>query len=369
MDYLNTYIDSLLSDDLRKDQVAQQFITTFTEEFPHNQIQSIPLSRFIIAPRGTGYDDTFCQRTMHSPLTSMGRCRPDIFGIYLKGGNSLTLSKTFQNRFGNDYDAAFAEIKTQMANLLNSARSDDFDAINDNLLNSAFKNILLSIYYPIKYLPAPTLTALNAYCDALNIATDRKISMPVRNRALVEWKQSMSVCQDWSNFVLMRFCDWLWRSGTSIDGNAFQRRPVYEDVLSIIGEIDALPIEGKTKDTVVKVRINQGVFRDLLLGRYGRCCICGMTNPQLLTASHIKPWAASGPDERLDPDNGFLLCPNHDKLFDQGFISFDDDGRIMISKLLNNAERVLMNVSSDIKIQLTEQNKKYLAYHRVHVFK
>ena len=94
-----------------------------------------------------------------------------------------------------------------------------------------------------------------------------------------------------------------------------------------------------------------------------------MKCPDLLTASHIKPWFESEGLERLDPDNGFLLCPNHDKLFDRGYITFSDDGLIMISSDLDETDRVFLNIRSDMELTLTEGNRKYLEYHRKNVFR
>lgn len=102
--------------------------------------------------------------------------------------------------------------------------------------------------------------------------------------------------------------------------------------------------------------------------KYNTCCLCNVGNPALLTASHIKPWATSNPEEKLDAENGFLLCPNHDALFDGGFITFEDDGKIIISKRLSDIDCIFTNVHPSMKINLTEKNKKYLNYHRNHVF-
>ena len=71
----------------------------------------------------------------------------------------------------------------------------------------------------------------------------------------------------------------------------------------------------------------------------------------------------------LEVDNGFLLCPNHDKAFDKGYITFDDDGIIMISKELDEKDRIFLNIRQDIHIELTSGNKKYLNYHRGNLFK
>ena len=84
----------------------------------------------------------------------------------------------------------------------------------------------------------------------------------------------------------------------------------------------------------------------------------------MLIASHIKPWSVSKPKEKLNTDNGFLLCPNHDKLFDKGYISFDDDGSILISNKIDDENKKLLNISQETNITLNEDNKKYLKYHR-----
>lgn len=121
--------------------------------------------------------------------------------------------------------------------------------------------------------------------------------------------------------------------------------------------------------TYIKTRVNQGVFRERLLEKYDCCCLCKVRNPQFLVASHIKPWAVSQANEKLDSDNGLLLCPNHDALFDSGYISFEDDGSILISGQLDQVDAIFMNVDKNSKIKLTEKNKKYLQYHRENIFK
>ena len=137
----------------------------------------------------------------------------------------------------------------------------------------------------------------------------------------------------------------------------------------IIDRIEASNLEGDIKEALVKVRINQGIFREKLLKKYNKCCLCGVGNTTLLVASHIKPWAMSNSKEKLDVENGFLLCPNHDSLFDKGLISFDVNGNIIISDSLNQHDRIFMNVKNDMQISITEANKKYLKYHRQNVFR
>lgn len=137
-------------------------------------------------------------------------------------------------------------------------------------------------------------------------------------------------------------------------------------------DADTAPIkEGSVRLSVVKTRVNQSIFREYLLKKYPHCCLCNVKEPSLLVASHIKPWSVSDKIEKLDIDNGFLLCPNHDQLFDQGWISFDDTGKILISEGLSQADRCVTNVSENMKIHfpLTAGNRVYLKYHRENIFK
>ena len=79
-------------------------------------------------------------------------------------------------------------------------------------------------------------------------------------------------------------------------------------------------------------RVNQDYFRSVLLANYGgTCCLTGIDIPALLTASHIKPWAAATPSERLMSSNGLLLNALHDRAFDHDFITLDDRYRVVVS--------------------------------------
>lgn len=141
-----------------------------------------------------------------------------------------------------------------------------------------------------------------------------------------------------------------------------------KEIKKIEAGLDGEPLKGQERLSIVKMRINQSVFREKLLKKHHACCLCKMDNPALLVASHIKPWADSSAEEKLDAENGLLLCPNHDALFDGGYISFADDGKIIISKKLSEKDCMLTNVNPSMKITLSDKNKKYLAYHRTKVF-
>jgi putative restriction endonuclease len=99
--------------------------------------------------------------------------------------------------------------------------------------------------------------------------------------------------------------------------------------------IDDLPKEGKEKERLVKVRVNQSIFRTLILATYNnKCCITGIDNTDLLIASHIVPWSKDEKN-RLNPMNGLCLNALHDRAFDKGLITISaEDYSIKISSKL-----------------------------------
>lgn len=134
-------------------------------------------------------------------------------------------------------------------------------------------------------------------------------------------------------------------------------------------EIETKQLQGEEREALIKVRVNQSAFRKLLMRRYTHCCLCDVDDESLLAASHIKPWAKSSHAEKVDVNNGLLLCPNHDKLFDRGYISFDNGGHIVISDELSKNCAISMNIKNDMQIELSNDNIKYMEYHRNNVLK
>ncbi len=101
--------------------------------------------------------------------------------------------------------------------------------------------------------------------------------------------------------------------------------------------IEQIP-EGTDIEKETKVRIGQVFFRLSVLNAYGNsCCITGMKKPELLVASHIKPWKDSdSKTERTNPSNGLCLNALHDRAFDRGLITLDKKYRIVFSKKLSD---------------------------------
>lgn len=139
--------------------------------------------------------------------------------------------------------------------------------------------------------------------------------------------------------------------------------------MTIVMILSEIKLEGKMRHMIIEARVNQSYFRNCLISKYKKCCLCNVSSNELLIASHIKPWSASNKYEKLDEDNGLLLYPNHDALFDSGYISFDDNGRILISNSLSKNEYIFMNVNINMRIEINNQSKKYLKYHRENIFR
>jgi len=122
-------------------------------------------------------------------------------------------------------------------------------------------------------------------------------------------------------------------------------------------------------------RVNQSYFRNSLLQNYhGTCCITGMQIPKLLIASHIKPWKASTPNEKTAASNGPLLNAFHDRAFDQGLISIDDDYRIMVNhdKVRHSDinDRWLYDFDGhEISLPaISQPSHEFIEYHHKHIF-
>lgn len=131
-----------------------------------------------------------------------------------------------------------------------------------------------------------------------------------------------------------------------------------------------LELSSTERESIVKARIGQGLFRKNLLDYWGACAVTGFTEPRLLRASHIKPWSESSLSERLSLYNGLLLSPTLDACFDAGFISFDDDGLIIISSQLNAEDQATLGIDAKLRLaKLAPEHKNFLHYHRVHIFR
>lgn len=125
-------------------------------------------------------------------------------------------------------------------------------------------------------------------------------------------------------------------------------------------------------ECLVVQRVGQHLFRQALLDYWhGQCAVTGLAMPELLRASHIKPWAKCTTDnERLDVFNGLLLAPHIDALFDGGWISFADHGNVVVSKALSTKACEQLGVNRQWTVhRLTAGHHAYLVHHRQHEFR
>ena len=144
-----------------------------------------------------------------------------------------------------------------------------------------------------------------------------------------------------------------------------------EDIKAKIHYIEQSDLPATTKEAIIQSRIGQGEYRKQLLQKdHSTCIVTGITNRKVLIASHIKPWSISNNHERIDVNNGLLLCANLDRLFDCGLITFQNDGRMGISSFLSKEDQNRLQIDTDIQydIQISDPMKVYLEYHRDVIF-
>lgn len=141
--------------------------------------------------------------------------------------------------------------------------------------------------------------------------------------------------------------------------------------------VEITNLTGENKLRLVQTRVNQSIFRKIVLSNYNyKCAISGLAIPELLVASHIVPWAVNK-EERLNPENGICLSPLYDKAFDKGYIGISNKFQILLSQLLlkNKKEEAIIKHFTSIegmKIALPGKylpKKNFLEYHLDVVFK
>lgn len=133
-----------------------------------------------------------------------------------------------------------------------------------------------------------------------------------------------------------------------------------------------ISLDETVREQLVRARRGQGLFRKRVLDFEPVCRITGVATPNLLIASHIKPWRACGTAaERLDGANGLMLAPHADFLFDRGLLGFESDGRPLFSSQLTDADADKLGmhvVQRPPPRPLHNDSRSYLDHHRMNVF-
>ena len=249
------------------------------------------------------------------------------------------------------------------------------DEISDQLFFNRFTEIVNKKYSLVaylffikdksKYLPIATNTFDDFFKETgIALRTSKKCSWE-------NYYSYISILEYIRNFLRENFDS----DATLIDAHSFiwilERQ--YKEALKkgTYKKPKEFELKEKDRETIIKARIGQGRYRDLLIQKWNSTeSISEYSNPDFLRASHIKPWKNCDNKECIDPENGLLLKPDNDFLFDQGYISFDDDGNIIFSKYLSEQDIQEFHLSEKIKIKKVSSNmKKYLNYHRKEIFK
>ncbi len=118
---------------------------------------------------------------------------------------------------------------------------------------------------------------------------------------------------------------------------------------------------------LIRARNGHGLFKDRVSKIETRCRITGVENPVHLIASHCKPWRDSTNEERLNGENGLLLTPSIDHLFDRGFIGFEDNGKLIISPVAHRASLQRMGIETAKIVNVgafSSGQKQFLDFHR-----
>ena len=144
----------------------------------------------------------------------------------------------------------------------------------------------------------------------------------------------------------------------------------WEDALQAsIAEKEGIP--ETTRTALIQARSSQGVFKANVAQFEHECRITHVHNPTHLIASHIKPWRESSDEERLAGGNGLLLTPSIDHLFDRGFISFSDDGDVLVSPVADQDSLPRMGLICESPVfagRFNVDQRHFLEYHRQEIF-
>jgi hypothetical protein len=126
------------------------------------------------------------------------------------------------------------------------------------------------------------------------------------------------------------------------------------------------------RTALVQARRGQGIFRDNVRSIEHACRITRVERMEHLIASHIQPWRDSSNEGRLDGENGLLLTPTADHLFDKGFISFENAGQLIVSPVADSVSLKRMGIDRDARANVgafSEGQRRYLEFHRENVLR
>lgn len=123
------------------------------------------------------------------------------------------------------------------------------------------------------------------------------------------------------------------------------------------------------REQLIKARRGQGVFRANVLLVEESCRVTGVSDPKHLRASHIKPWKTSTDTERLSGENGLLLSPHVDHLFDKGYVTFSSDEQLLVVPSVRSELLEKWGIDAGVRVgQFNRDQQAFLDYHRANIF-
>jgi len=235
------------------------------------------------------------------------------------------------------------KFKNWVKKTLSEATAEKYSGAIETITNELLDNkrITKSIY---------SITCI----DEINEIIKKYLSIP-------ELKQKNNIGNNMYTAALKKYIKYLETENNEFD--TYVKKENIENEIKII-ERNLEKINETERLSLIKSRIGQSGFKNGLLKKFNKCILCNIDIPELLVASHIKPWSESNNNERLDLNNGLLLCNLHDKLFDLGYISFDISGNIIISNKIKKSLYEDLKISENIKIRLDRKMEKYINWHK-----
>lgn len=222
-------------------------------------------------------------------------------------------------------------------------------------------------------------SSIYKYSRAVNTVSNDMIEKGIISESLLTMS---NILLDRAIVVILKDADFIQKNstGNNMYSNSLKQFRLYRkvdcyDILSkeavemVIENYDTLTETERT--SLMKARIGQGTFKKRLLKKYdSKCIVTGIDEKRLLVASHVKPWAVSSNEERLSSENGLLLTPTFDKLFDGGLITFSSSGKIYFSSQLSNEVIAKLHVfeGDTFDLRMTSELTQHLQYHQDIVF-
>lgn len=304
--------------------------------------------------------------------------------------NNKTLLKRFEGNFKKPAtgDSWSQEEKDDFCDLARIVHDAGFDLWRTNVVNEAARfgckqhgKDAAFVIGVISGISRPTLRL-----HALAGRIPKLHRVPVTKKVNVRVKKAL---QDAQKALIKKFglpdnrtgcwpdAYWETKSNGSSDSEKFSLNPgvlggSYGDDWEALQKIlKDKKLEDSTKEAIVLSRVGQGKFRELVIKRAeNKCDVTGLRNTEVLMASHILAWKdCKSTTDRLNPHNGLLLTPNLDKLFDRGFISFSDEGDMLVKSdedqdLLKKLHSISSSSDTRLIKKPDKEQKRFLKLHR-----